>query len=1111
MVLQTSKCQRRRRACTFSVLVITIVVGTFCPKLLLGNVNDTGTEPNLVFDHISVAEGLSQSTVYAICQDSKGLMWFGTRTGGLNRYDGNVFKTYKNNSDDPFSISGNEILDIFEDRKGRLWIATRNFGINRFDYNTERFYHYLHVKVPKGSSGYRKVHAITEDSKGQIWIATQGGVCIYNEADDEFDVCIKENDKSYSGSVAIVAINDTTIGVGSMYGLFLINSNTRKLIKEFKHWPNNPNSINTNNVSALLLDSRDRLWVGTKGRGINLLNNFSSNEFTHFVNDINISASLTNNTIRFIEEDKDGTIWIGTPSGLEELRVQEQNKIFPKFIHHKYNANNSKSLAENDLFAFHQDVWGNYWLGTWSKGVSYSNQYAKKFKHIKNNSDINISLGDDYVTCFTENESGIWVGTGNSGVALYNAKTNMFIRNITKDDENPIIPDNRIRSLFTDADGSVWIGTNKGLMQYFPETGVSNLIFEFRINYIAKGIDDELWFGGEKSLIKFHKSTGQSEEYKRVSNDTNSLSGSSISAIYLDKNNDLWIGTTFGLNKYDRKNDRFIRYMYSPVDNKSLSSDKVVAITNDLNGNLWIGTYDGLNKFNPNTKTFTRYSENKGLPDNVINGILVDNSNKLWLSSNKGLITLSLKDTDSNNNPIIRHYTIEDGLQGNEFNRRSQYKTKDGSFMFGGLQGFNIFQPDSIKDNPQIPDVILTDLLLNHKVVKTSDESNLLDNPISLTDKIVFNHKQSVIGFRFTALSYMSSQKNQYAYIMEGFDEDWNYIGSSNQANYTNLPAGRYVFKAKASNNDGLWNEVGTSIDIRVLAPWYKTKLFFALMVLLIGATIVVLIRNREKQQKADKKRLEDELAEGKERIRKQQAQVDEQARNLQIKEENEKAVKWYNKGYIKLTNIINSNRDNLDKLANKIIFDLVSYLNAYMGVIYFENDNVLEIKGGYALDEQRINNRTVQSGEGLVGCCYRDKKITHVDNLPTNYANLNSGLGEAKLSNLVLIPIMYNDGVEGVIEILTNKRIEGDKINLIKDVCSVLGATLQSEKSHLRIAELQKENQQYQSNLSANNEELRQNLEELTATQEESARREEKLIKQIEELKAFQEEGAGK
>jgi ligand-binding sensor domain-containing protein len=1055
------------------------------------------------FEHLSVAEGLSQSTVFAIEQDSKGFMWFGTRTGGLNKYDGYTFKVYKNNSDDPYSISGNEILNIFEDSKGRIWIGTRNFGINRFDYKTERFYHYLNIKTFDNNPEFRTVTSFIEDYKGRIWTSTLGGLCLYDEEKDEFVQCLNsQTNDAYPSISSLCRVRDSLICLGSSVGAFLLNTNSHKVVKHFTYNENDLSSINSNNVTQVLYDSKGRLWLGTRRNGLNRLNNLSSNSFTRIEHDITNSSSLIYDVIRALYEDKNGVIWIGTSLGLDQLLVKEQGELNPKFIHHQNDVNDPKSLAQNVLFSFFQDSWGNYWIGTWSSGVDYLNIYSKRIDHFRNNKDELVSLGDDNVTCFAENNLGIWIGTDGGGLSLFDRKENKFVQHISKEDKTGIIRSNKIRSVFADEDSSIWIGTFEGLVQYHPKTGRSELVFgNHVINYIIKGIGDELWFGGTNGLIKFNKRDRTYKEYIKNNDDTTALAGSNINILYADKNKDIWIGTNNGLHLYNRKQDNFIWYQYSPISNTSLSNDNVVTITNDNNGALWIGTYDGLNKFNPETQSFIRYSENNGLPDNVVNGIITDKHNKLWLSTNKGIVTFYLKNESGKEVPVVRLYTKVDGLQGEEFIRHSYLKTKNGEFLFGGTNGFNIFHPDSIRDNPQIPDIVFTELRLFNKPVRVNDETNLLSEHITLTKKITLSYKQSVVSFSFAALNYASPEKNQFAYIMEGFEKDWNYVGNKHEATYTNLPAGDYVFRVKASNNDGIWNEKGTSIDIKIRPPWYKTYLFYLITLLTISFAIYRFIKARENQLKKDRERLQNELAEGKEETRKQRLQVEKQAEDLRIKEENERAMKWHNVGFIKLSNIISENRHDLTLLANNIIFEMAQYFEASMGAIYILKEQNLELMGGYALDQNRVKNMIVEIGEGLVGTCYNEKKIMKIDNLPEKYATLSSGLGDVELPHLVLIPIIYNESVEGVIELISHLEISKEKFTLIESVSGTLGAALINKKSNQQIQKMLDESNEQKELLSAHEEELRQNIEELSATQEESAKREESLNKKISDL----------
>ncbi len=794
----------------------------------------------LSFEHISVKQGLSQSTVFSITQDSRGFMWFGTRTGGVNKFDGNTFKVYKNNQDNPYSISGNEILCVFEDSKGRMWMGTRNDGINRFDYNTERFYGYLNKEILTKQRNLRTITNIVEDYKGRIWVSTLGGLCLYDEESDVFIRNYNSVEQETYGIAAMCLVQDSLLCFGGKSGLYLFDTNNRKIIKRFQHDKNDTGSISSNTIMSLLYDSNGILWVGTRKNGLNRLESIADGVFTHIVNDNSNKHSISNNIIRAISEDKKGTIWICTSMGLNQLTSAESAKENPRFIHHINDPLKEKSISHDILFSFYEDLWGNFWIGTWSKGVNYLNIQSKKFDSFHFNKNQSYGLRHDNVNTFTENDHGIWVGTEGGGLSLFDRKNNKFLRHITVDENPGIIKSNEVRALYSDSNNILWIGLFDGLTRYNCDDGSTESFFdEYTVNSIQPGETNELWIGTSSGLIKYNPKDKIYNTYHREDDDTISLADNNINVLYKDRNNDIWFGTKRGLHLYNRQKDNFIRFQNSATDSKTLSNDYVISINNDDEGNLWVGTYNGLNKFNPETQSFIRYNEHNGLPDNVVNGILQDDSKNLWLSTNKGLLKIRVENKDNEELLHVRHYTESDGLQSDEFIRHSCYKTREGELMFGGIKGFNIFNPNDIKDNPNVPKVVITGLKLFNKQVHVNDESRILTTNISQTEEINLTHRQSVISISFAALSYASPEKNQFAYMMEGFDKDWNYIGNKNEAFYTNLDAGDYIFKVKAANNDGHWSDEVVTLIIRIHPPWWETWWFRILVIVLVMLVII--------------------------------------------------------------------------------------------------------------------------------------------------------------------------------------------------------------------------------------------------------------------------------
>lgn len=1059
---------------------------------------------NRQFRSFSVNEGLSQSTVYKIYQDSKGFMWFGTRAGGLNKYDGYSFKIYKNDMDDSCSISGNVILDIFEDSKGNIWVSTRKDGLNRFDPETECFFRYYNDSTNDKSLINDVINIIYEDQNGQLWLGANSGLCKYNYETDNFTEVTNNIDRSMFGQIL-----DFSDGPdGNFYiatkdrGLYLFNPIKKEVLQHYQHSMDNPYGINDNSITCLLYDSKNVLWIGMRNKGISKLNNTQDQSFTSYLADNNDSTSLSSNIIRTLHEDKNGSIWIGSKEGIDVLDRGQMNSHQPIFEHIRKVENDNNSLNQNSIYSFFEDNKGDYWIGTWSGGVNYLNNGDRKFEHYRHILDDLTSLSYDVVSSFIKTDDGVWIGTEGGGLNLFNSETGNFVHFKQRLNDSTRLQSDHIKALYVDKDGDLWVGTFNGLYLYNKENDQYIQYFKGASVYsIEGGMDDEVWVGTSKKLYKLNKSDNSVKSFMPEAGNDHSISHHVINTILKDKNNGIWIGTQIGLNYYDRENNQFNRYLKVRNDRNSISHNHITSLCQDLEGNIWIGTFDGLNKFDASINGFQHFGTKNGLPDNTFNNIVCDNQGFLWATTNKGLSkfipdTTLVKDKTilDNNNRVIRNYEIGDGLQGNEFIMGASYISQNGELFFGGANGFNSFFPESMKDNKQKPEVELTALKIFNEKAEIGAKDSPLSKHISYTQSIKFNHKQSVITFEYVALNFTAPEKNEYAYMMEGFDEDWNYVENKREASYTNLPAGEYTFKVKASNNDGYWNNEGTSISIIVRPPWWKTIVFYLIMIILISFATYSFIKRREDQIKKDKERLEKELKVGKAEIVMQQQKVKEHEEKLMLRDQQEQEIRFMNGGVTRFSELLASGIDNLHLLSQSIILELVNYVGGIMGVLYISVDDVetveyLELYGSYAFDNTLMEDKKVHIGQGYVGTCFKEKKIIIIDSVPSSYCKLVSGLGEVTPNYVYLIPMMMGTNVQGVIEIACLDKLEDYKIQFIEKIGENITSVVEIRKTSERINLLLQHSQEQTEELRAQEEEVRQNLEEMHATQEELER----------------------
>jgi len=820
------------------------------------------------FEHLSVEEGLSQNTVWSVFRDERGYLWLGT-SDGLNRYDGYKFKVFRNDPNDSTSISANRVYSICQDKSGALWFGTYGGGLNKYEPETESFVHYRYNPYDSCSLSDDEVLTIYEDRSGILWIGTEGGGL------NRFDAQTKKFKRYKSVPDNIFSISDNEVQsiledhLGFLWigtkrgGLNNFDKETEKFIY-YRNNVNDPQSISNDEILSIYEDRSGNLWIGTGNGGLNRFNR-ANGTFTRFSNNINDPNSISANRIFSILEDDSDNLWIGTMGGGLNKFLRDRNQ----FIFYLPDELNPSSINSNGIFSLFQDETGILWIGTYGGGVNKLDKSKSRFELYRHKPNAKNSISNNVIFSICEDKSGdLWIGTGD-GLNRINRKKGII--SIYKN--NPANPyslsDNEVISIYEDKKGVLWIGTYGGGVNRFDRE--KNQFVHFKNNpndpyslsnnevfSIYEDKSGSLWigtFGGGLNL--FDRNTNRFTHYRHNPNDKFSISTNKIFSILEDSYGNLWIGTdSGGLNRFDRKENRFIQYIHNPNDPKSLSNDAIFSIYESRSGDLWIATHGGgLNKFIRSEQMFEHIRLKDGLPNDVVYGVLEDNSGYLWLSTNKGLSKFNPQ-TKS-----FRNFDASDGLQGNEFNQGAYCKSKTGEFIFGGPNGFNIFHPDSIKNNPHRPKIIITDFQLLHKKVDIGFDStwgrSILKKSITETEQIELNHNDNVISFEFSALDFRNPLKNYYAYILEGFDKEWNYTDATRRfVTYTNLNPGEYIFKVNGSNNDGLWSENGFSLKLIITPPWFATTWAYISYTIII-ILIVLLIRQYDLKRQRLKHELE--------------------------------------------------------------------------------------------------------------------------------------------------------------------------------------------------------------------------------------------------------------
>ncbi|MEO5683911.1 MAG: two-component regulator propeller domain-containing protein [Chitinophagaceae bacterium] len=776
----------------------------------------------LKFKRLSTDDGLSQGHVSAILKDHQGFMWFATDEG-LNKYDGYRFTAYKNDPGKNNSLIDNLVFDVMEDAAGNLWVGTAS-GLDKLDRGKDAFTHFY-------PSNAVIVRDVFQDSRKRIWLGTTEGLYLFDAVRGTFK-CYKHthNDANSLSNDFIYRIaedNEGELWIATKDGLNKFNPQTQTF-SCYKNDPGNSRSIGGNWIKTVFKDHRGNIWAGTQGNGIALFDR-QKNLFINFRHDPRNINSVCYNDILSFGEDNKGNLWIGTENGGISIYDYNANN----FVSYKNDVNDNNSLSNNSVYSIYRDNIGNIWAGTWSGGVNFLPALKEKFEHYKQISGDKNSLSNNIVLSITGDSKGyIWIGTDGGGLNRFDRKTQTFIhfRNDIKN-KNSISSD-YVLSVIEVEPNVLGLGYQRGGFDLFnTKTGVfthfkpladnPGSVSVLTVNVIFKDAANNLWLGTwGGGLNLYDKKTNCFIHYQNNPADNTTISNNFIHSIYQDNYGNLWVATDGGLDLFDKKNNRFIHYKHEPQNWQSISHNMVEAMLQDMLGNFWIATGAGVNLFNYQKQSFTAYTEKDGLSNNSIRSILQDRHGNLWIGSNKGLTKFNAI------TKICRNYGVSDGLQSNEFKSRCSYKTPDGEMFFGGPNGFNAFYPDSIKDNCFIPPVYFTDFQVFNKPVVVGNIESPLHQHISETKEIRLSYKQSVFTFEFSALNYTLPEKNRYAYKMDGFDKEWNYVLEKRTATYTNLDAGEYVFHVKASNNDGIWNEKGAALRLVVTPPFWLTWWF---------------------------------------------------------------------------------------------------------------------------------------------------------------------------------------------------------------------------------------------------------------------------------------------
>ncbi|HQT21535.1 MAG: hypothetical protein B7X86_01250 [Sphingobacteriales bacterium 17-39-43] len=836
-------------------------------------------KPKFNLSKLNSTNDISQHTILSIHKDKFGFIWFGTQDG-LNRYDGFKFDVYKYSDNNKHSLPSNYIQTISEDKDGNLWLGTRTHGISKFRRSDRTFINYKHDSKVKKSLSSNKINHVLVDKKGRLWIATNKGLNLFNSKAETFQHFFHnssdKNSLSSSNIISIYEDSGNNLWVGTDNGLNLLNPESGKWTRFSDKRPGHQSN---NYINTIIEDNQKQLWAGTY-EGLNLINK-QSGEFTYFAIDPEKKSSYNVNPVFTLAAGIKNKLWIGSNTTLQLFDTELKKKIniadnqqiqslipddgiysllndasgilwvgtsshgvlkydrnLSYFMPLKYSPDNTPT-AKNIIRGIAEDKKGNLFLAT-DAGLDYFDRSSNTIQTYKHDINKSGSLASDYTSQVLVNKAntGVWVGTASNGLDYLDLKSRQF-KHFKAGKGDYTINNNGVYALLEDKKGRIWIGTDGGGVNVYDP--------------LSK---------------KFTK-------YTHNDNDPATISDNSIQYLFEDKAGRIWMsGYSNGLSIFNPKNQTFSHLNSS---NSRISSNVISTIHEDRKGNIWIGTMErGLNKYDPKAGTFKSYNEDNGLVNNTINFISEDNKGFIWISTNSGVVRFDPEKES------YRNFGKHNGLKSSEFNMASGVKLKSGEIALGNINGFNIIDPDGLHSNKNKPKVVLTSLEILNEVVPIGASSSPLKESLLLADEITLEHGQSVFTLSFAALDFSVPEDNNYAYKLEGFDKNWNFVGKQRKATYTNLDPGTYVFKVIASNNNNIWNSEGVSLRINITPPFWMTWWFRMLAVLILIGLVYLLFRFKMRTVRKQKAELEILVNERTSQILKQTNDVENLNQELQ-------------------------------------------------------------------------------------------------------------------------------------------------------------------------------------------------------------------------------------
>jgi len=786
------------------------------------------SEPRAAFRHLTPEQGLSHPSVYGVAQDRTGFIWFTTQDG-VSRYDGYRFRVFQHDSHDPASLAENDVSAMIVDDDGSLWFGTWGGGLDHYDPRSETFDHFRASARDAGTLRDDRIQTLMRDHAGNLWVGTfSGGVSRLARGTRTFSTYLRSDDPrslsdnrvwslaedsegsvwigtenglnrfdARSGTIERIAIDHAgaggeghsiirclffdngTLWIGMQTGLDRFDVRTRS-VRSFRHDERDEHSVSSDAISAVLRDHRGTLWVATKDRGLNRFDE-RSGTFVRYTHDPAHTESISADDVRALHEDRSNNLWIATRGGgVDKLDLKEA-----KFRPYIVEETDPAALHGMRVQALYEDRNGALWIGT-TEELHRLDSDAPAFTRFRHDPANPRSIPARAVQAIAEDRAGnLWLGFWSGGYCRFDPKTAQCVEHYGHD-PNALhqSSSDTVTAMLTGSNGVLWIASNRGLKRFDPQSRSETL---FRHDPTRPG----------------------------------TLSDDYVTALFEDQEGVLWVGTdNGGLDRFDPKRQAFDRLLPDAIGHR------IRSIEPDGGGGLWLATTQGLDHVDPRTKSLRHYGEREGLAGSHVEGLLRDSRGNLWLSTYRGISRFDIR------TGRFRNYAADDG--GIHFDTNAHFRGRDGRLYFGGTRGFIVIAPDRVRENAYVPPVVISGFRKFNTPV-AYPASFFSTSPLELS------RHDNFFSFEFAALDFTAQAHNEYAYKLEGLDRDWVYAGHRPEASYTNVPPGRYVFRVRGSNNDGVWNEAGTAVSVIVTPAFWQTLWFRILAIAaLLGAALAI-------------------------------------------------------------------------------------------------------------------------------------------------------------------------------------------------------------------------------------------------------------------------------